>query len=341
MKSRTYGIIGFAITTSLLLGGCTPIEQGIEKADKYAQDKLASISVPFEWFKNEEIIAKDLGEWKEPTALPLPDKDVTAEELQKNQEIVETLEKQILSPVKMKGFLGRARDSQSSFEVFSIEEGQPDVFGNVLREIHGTPHQKIESVTFTGTGHVWDEKDKEVLFVSLNVVNDNENFLVYPLMFTLNEQQQIDSVRQLKNESSLVATPSPLTNKSEWHESVHQEFSFAWKDFQSYPKTNEWASVNEDDFSSWLTTHSVEEREESVGTVHAWFKESEGDISRAKVTGYIHTDEQATALTLYEVSYPKKNSLEHQLMTVSYDRGLNKIKRIEMGSPFDSIEEGE
>lgn len=341
MKSRTYGIIGFAITTSLLLGGCTPIEHGIEKADKYAQDKLASISVPFEWFKNEEIIAKDLGEWKELTALPLPDKDVTAEELQKNQEIVETLEKQILSPVKMKGFLGRARDSQSSFEVFSIEKGQPDVFGNVLREIHGTPHQKIESVTFTGTGHVWDEKDKDVLFVSLNVVNDNENYLVYPLMFTLNEQQQIDSVRQLKNESSLVATHSPLTNKSEWHESVHQEFSFAWKDFQSYPKTNEWASVNEEDFSSWLATHSVEEREESVGAVHSWFKESEGDISRAKVTGYIHTDEQATALTLYEVSYPKKNSIEHQLMTFSYDRGLNKIKRIEMGSPFDSIEEGE
>ena len=338
---HTYKMVGFTLAASLLMGACTPIENGVEKADTYAQDKLTSISVPFEWFKKEEAVEKKVEMWREVTAINLPKTDASAKELKKDQEIVEMLEKELVSSVNMNGFLSRTRPSQETFNGFAPPEGDADVFGDILRKIHEVPNQSIGSLTLTGVGHYVMETDEKALFVSMNVLNDTEEFVVYPLLLTLDKDGQVKSVKQVANETTSSSTPTPLSEKSEWHESVHQEFEFVWDDFTSFPPTTDVSSVTKNNVTSWLTTNDVDEPERSAEAVLKWLQTNEGNLSLAKITGYVHTDENASANTRYELAYPVKNSPTLQTVTINYDRGKNKITSIESGSPFGALEEGE
>lgn len=340
MKS-THKLIGFALATSLLMGGCSPVDTAIAKTDSFAQEKLSTISVPFEWFKKDEQVSQEVVDWSEVPELALSNKDASLKELEKEQSLIENLQKEVTSEVKLNGFLSRTRHSHESFAGFASTDDTKDVFGDILRQVYDKPHQSVQSLTLTGMGQYMKDSAKKALFVSVNVVNDSEKFLVYPLLLTLDKDGNIESVNQVQKESEWASTPTPLTAKSEFHESVHQEFKFVWNDFLMYPKTEEYATVTTDDFTSWLTTNDVEERKKSAKTVHSWFQENEGDLSRAEITGYVHTDEKASGITKYEVAYPVKNSTVQKAFTINYDRGLNKIISIESGSPFGVLQEGE
>lgn len=339
MKKK-HGAITTIALASLLMVGCEPIDNGVDRLDEYAQTKLASMEVPFEWFKLDEAAEVETVNWNELSSIQLPKKDNTLNELKAWQKLVDTLEEEVTNEVKLNGFLERTRHSHQSFSGFAslVSDKQEDDFGDLLRSIYKTPYQFVQSMTLTGAGTT---KNGKVLFVSLNVVNDEQAFQVYSLQLNVDAKNHIQSVKLIEGAAEQEATPTPLTEKSEWKESLHEEFSYLWQDIVAYPVQAEWESVTKEELTSWLIRHGVIEREASATAVQRWFKENEGDLSRAAVTGFVHTDDQANAITQYEVSYPVKNSAMQRTLTVHYDRGLNAVTLIEPGSPFVGSEKGE
>lgn len=337
MKKKTV-IVGATLSLSILLGGCAPIDKGMEKADAFAQDKLSSIKVPFEWFKlDEKPKVNAITTWHKVKAMDLPTQDDSKSHLKTVDGLEKLLNSELTNQETIEQFLSNNKPASSSFKGFSLQMSSNDVMGKVIREIYQKPYQSIQSVTVTGVGKTFDGKEKPLVTISLNAINDSEKFLIYPLTLTLNERGQIDSVKQYKKPFNQLYTPSPLTEKSEWNESVHKEFKFVWKDFTGYPKAKDWQSVKQGDFTSWLSTNGLEETSKSGRAVYEWFKNNEGDLTKGSITSFLHTDENASAITKYELTYPKKKSLENHHVTISFDRGLNKIVDIEKGTYTESV----
>lgn len=338
MKNKT-AVVGVTLAMSILLGGCTPIDKGMEKADIYAQDKLSSIEVPFKWFKlKDQPKVEGVTTWHTVKGITLPNKEKSKDHLSSGKAVVTVLNKELTNKEKVEQFLSGNQPASSIFKGFSLQMSSTDVLGQIIRDIYENPHHSIQSVTLTGVGETLKDKETPLVSVSINVINDTDEFQVYPLTLTLNERGQIDSVKQYQKQKSQTYTPSPLTEKSEWNDGVHKEFRFIWKDFTAFPKTKEWQSAKQTDFTTWLSTNGVEEKKQSVGAVYEWFKKNEGDLSRGAITSYLHTDENASAITKYELTYPKKKSLENYHVTISYDRGLNRIVKIENGTYTENIQ---
>lgn len=339
MTKKTFGLVATLIATSMLMGGCSQIDDGIEGLDRFAQDKLASMSVPFEWFKLDEQNVADVPVWKNISSLDLPDMDETEKALDKELKRVAELEEELVNPVKVTGFLSRNRPAHVAFNGFSVEGEEQDVLGRVLREIDEVPHQTVSSLTLTGVG--MDALGQTTLTVSLNATNDTEDFLLYPLSLTVGEEGLITHIEQIEKASKASSTPTPLSEKSEWVEAVHVEFGHLWTEIKNFPAKEDWTSVKESDLSAWLLLSGIEEPEKSAKAFYEWFSSNEGNLKLAQVTGYVHTDEKASAITNYEVSYPVKDSEKAETLTIRYDRGLNKITNIEPGSPLQETTKGE
>lgn len=339
MTKKKVGLVATLIASSLLMGGCTQIDNGVEAVDRYAQDKLASISVPFEWFKLDEQKAPEAPVWKSISPLDLPGTDETEKTLGVEMKRVAELEEELVNPVKMTGFLSRNRPAPVAFNGFAVEREEQDVLGKVLREVDAVPYQSVSSLTLTGIGKT--ATGETTLLVSLNAINDTEDFLLFPLKMTVGENGLIAHVEQTEKPSKASSTPTPLSEKSEWVEAVHGEFSHLWTEIKNFPGKEDWTSVKESDLSAWLLLSGIEEPEKSTKALFEWYEANEGNLKLAQVTGYVHTDEQASAITKYEISYPVKDSENVSTLTVHYDRGLNKITNIKPGSPFQDTSKGE
>lgn len=338
MKKK-FGVIATLVAGSLLMSGCTQIDDGIEAVDVYTQDKLASISVPFEWFKLDEQREPDAPTWKTIKPVELPAVDDTRKSLDEQLERVSKLEEELLNPIKMKGFLSRNRPADVAFNGFDVKGSSPDVLGEVLREVDEVPYQTVSSLTLTGIGA--NQSGQTILELSLNAVNDSEDFLLYPLELTLNEEGMVSNIKQVKSATVASSTPTPLSEKSEWIEAVHTEFGHLWTEVTNFPEKEDWTTVGEQDLGAWLLLSGIEEPEESQQSVMDWYTANEGNLKLAEITGFLHTDEGASATTKYEVSYPVRDSEEKEEFTIHYDRGLNKIVNIEPGSLFQNTSKGE
>lgn len=338
MKKNTY-IVSFAIASSLLMSGCTQVEEGVEALDVYAQDTLASISVPFEWFKLEESTKEETPAWKTIQAVELPAVDETETHLESYQLQIAALEAELTNPLKTNGFLSRQRPAYVAFDGFAIQPETPDTVGDVIRDVDSVSYQEVSSLTLTGIG--MNQAGERTLMVSLNAINDTEDFLLYPLQLTLDEKGMIADVKQLNKPTSASSTPTPLSVKSEWVEAVHGEFGHLWAEIKQSQTNSDWSAVTKSDIQAWLLLADIETPETSVEAVWKWFTANEGDLKKAEVTGYVHTDEEASAITRYEVSYPLVGSDIEEKLTIHYDRGLNKIVEIKSGSPFEQVAKGE
>ena len=338
MKKKKFGIVATLIASSLLMGGCTQIDQGVEAIDSYAQNKLASMSVPFEWFKLDEQKEPEAPVWQVISPLALPGTDETQKSLNEYLAQVESLEEELVNPVKMTGFLSRNRPAHVAFNGFAIEE-EKDVLGKVLREVDSVPYQSVSSLTLTGIG--MNASGERTLLVSLNAINDTEDFLLFPMKLTVGENGLFKNVEQVGKANAVASTPTPLSEKSEWVEAVHGEFGHLWTEVKSFPGKEDWTSVNEADLNAWLLLTGIEDSEKSAKALFEWYTANEGNLKLAEVTGFVHTDEKASAITKYEISYPQKDSEHIAKMTIHYDRGLNKIVNIEPGSVFQATSKGE
>lgn len=333
MKHKTKMTVA-VLSTSIMLSGCTPIDKTIASVDEYAQGKLASISVPFEWFKLDKMkdeTPKDV--WEDIAPIELPVKDTSNKTRASMEEFLSVLSTELTAVDSMKQFAEGSNTSRETIPYFSYLSSSSDVFGDALKEIYAVPHQFVQSMTLTGVGEqVSDGERMRVMTATLNSVNDSEKFLTHDFSFWMDEKNNVIKVT-LNQESNRIHTPKPLTKDSEWVEHVHKEFGFLLKDIRSFPKSEDWTKVTKDVFSSWLTQQGIDDKE-SVEVMYEWYRMNEGDLSRADVTGYLHTDHEALAQTLYEVTYPHKNTGKTTSFTVVYDRGLNKIIGLQKGSPF-------
>lgn len=321
------------MSSAILLSGCTPVNEKIEQLDGYAQERLSSIPVPFEWFKLDKKKADTNESWHNIAPLNLSDKDQSKERFKSEEVMIADLTKEVVNREAMKRFAEDTSSSYEAFPHFSTSEGK-DTFGDTVRSIYRQPHEFVTGLTLTGMGERETSKGKEsILTVSMNSINDTEKFIIHDFIFTLNDKKEITNV-VLNQKSSRINTHKPLSQDSEWNETVHKEFKFVWNDFKAFPENENWKQVDANVFTSWVSTMGVEEDKDSAVVMHNWYQKNEGKLSRAKITGYLHTDHSALAQTLYEVSYPIKNQKQNESFTVIYDRGVNQIVGLRKGSPF-------
>lgn len=325
--------IGALLSSALVLSACSPLDTTIEKGNAYAEEKLSSISVPFEWFKLDEVPDQEAkANWAKVEKMELVKKEDTKKLFSFYQELLEPLEQELTNREAMERFATGANTSRETFPYFTNLRTSKDVFGESVRTVYREPHQYVDSMTLTGIGKtVLNGEIMTVLSISMNSVNDTEKFLTHDFAFYMNEDNHVVEV-QLNKESNRSQTVKPLTKDSEWSDSIHKDFSFVWKDFMSLPKPEDWQSVDKNTMSSWVSQFGLDDS--STGVMYEWYRMNEGDLSRGQITGYLHTDHDALAETWYEVTYPHKNSEDTTAITVVYDRGLNKMIRIQKESPF-------
>lgn len=322
------------MVSAILLSGCTSVDSTIEKADAYAQEKLASIAVPFEWFKHDKSKTNEkVDSWGNIPALALPVKDLSEKQLVAYQKMFADLEKELVNREAMEQFASNSNTSREAFPFFATLASSEDVFGDAVRSVYSEPHQYVSSLTVTGIGvRQVGEKTEQVVTVSMNSVNDTEKFLTHDFVFFLDAKNNIVDV-ELNQEMRRINTVKPLTKDSEWVEGVHKELQFMWKDFASFPQQEDWKAVDKGVFKSWVAEQGIE-GEGSADILYEWYRMNEGDLTRGKITGYLHTDHSALAETHYEVTYPHKNTDKTTSFTLVYDRGLNKIIGLKTDSPF-------
>lgn len=326
-------MMGAMLSSALLLSACSPLDTTIEKGNAYAEEKLSSISVPFEWFKLDEVPEKEAtATWAKVEKIELAKKEDMKEAHAFYQEFLEPLDKELTNRETMERFATGNNTSRETFPYFSNLRTSKDVFGEAVRSVYSEPHQYVVSTTLTGIGKTAVNGEvMTVLSVSMNSVNDTEKFLTHDFVMYLNAENNIVDV-SLNKESNRSHTVKPLSKDSEWVESTHKDFLFAWKDFLSLPKQEDWKSVDKNMMSSWVSQFGLDDS--STNVLYEWYRMNEGDVTRGQITGYLHTDHEALAETWYEITYPHKNSDDTTSITVVYDRGLNKMIRIQKNSPF-------
>lgn len=334
MNKKTW-IISATLLSTLFVSGCTPVDKTLEDADAYAQEKLSSVSVPFKWFKLDDSQKKvETADWKEIAELTLPKTDVSQKTFGKYEDLLNDLVGELSNKKSMASFAESNYSSREAFPYFDHLSTQSDIFGDSVRKVYSTPYQSVSSLTLTGIGERMNGERKEnVLTTTMNSVNDSEKFFTQDFVWSLDKEGRITSVK-LNQEKNRLNTVKPLTNDSEWEPKVHTEFLFAWEDFRSFPQSSDWSKVSKDTLSSWVAESGIE-GEAATDVFYEWYRSTEGDLNKGKITGYLHTDDKALAQTLYEVTYPHKNSEKTTSFTVVYDRGVNKITDIRAESPFE------
>jgi len=328
-------ILGATVLSTLFASGCTPVDKAMKETDSYAQEKLSSVSVPFNWFKlDDSQKRKETAEWKEVVGLTLPKTDTSKKLFGTYEDVLGDLVKELSNKKSMASFAESNYTSREAFPYFDHLATKTDIFGETVRNVYSTPYQSIQSLTLTGIGERMTGIQKEkVITVTMNSVNDSEKFYTHDFTLGLDGAGRITNV-SLNQEKNRLNTVKPLSNDSEWEPKVHSEFLFTWEDLRSFPQSSNWKKVSKDMINSWVAEAGIEGKE-ATNVFYDWYRSTEGDLSKGKVTGYLHTDDNALAQTLYEVTYPHKNSDKTTSFTVVFDRGVSKITGIRAGSPFE------
>ena len=317
------------------LSGCVNVDESMDNVESYVSGKLASYSVPFEWFKSDiQEEPSEEEKWSPITPLTLPSGDATEKVRVSAETMLEELMGELNDEEKMMGFLEGEDTSRTSFKSFRTLESSVDVFGDIIRQVYATPYQRIQSITLTGIGEqqVGDEEFRAIS-VTLNSVNDTKKFLQHDVMLLTDEKNNIRFVK-LNQETDRENTLTPLTSESEWSADVHKEFKYKWDEIISFPPVDDWRNVGRDEIAAWLSKVGVTDQE-SVETVFTWYRVNEGDMKKAVITGYLHTDENASAITMYEVKYPQKHGDAPLSFSIFYDRGNHKIIGFGKETPFN------
>lgn len=343
MSYKNLVIGGLLVSTSILLSGCD-IEETLAKTQENIEHKVASITIPFEWFREDsEKIEAVIPNIK---GLNLSEEEVYIEEINDFSEKIANISGILAKEDKFEDI---AEGKRTIFNVLGSEYldmkyGEvKDDLSKTIQEIGKVPYQFVKSLTLRQYGVRLDEKGdiQRYAVVDVNAVNDTEDFRIQPLMLKLDESGTIyDSVKMGKNFDQ-PHTNTPLTKESLLFEDTHQEFKhLIEKTIQTLANTTIYSKIklNEikpDDPSITALLKNIGVEEKNKETVFELIQRGKGDFSSWGITGYLFDDKNVNGKTYYELAVADEEGVHYY--TVHYHRGLKQITNISKDSPFKEV----
>lgn len=154
-------------------------------------------------------------------------------------------------------------------------------------------------------------------------LQDSNEFLIYPLMITMDEDFNFLEGSSKNPISSAIYTKS-LDDESVIDDNMHQMFLTEWKEFTRIFNTKNSETDNLDD--SHLA--SIEKENIELSTLQSMFQASRGTLENASFTGWRIHDKEADALSIYTLSIPTDHEGNTLKFNVTYSRPYNQIKEI-------------
>lgn len=304
-----------------LLSGCAELN---EMEPVYAE-------IPWHWFQTDE----DKAELQE-VDLPIPtsmdmsyrgEKEQLAlwtDKIQALQEFItdkdvylDALSDRTVFDAKIGSILGDSYREQVSNELFSL-----------LEEVYGTGYNQPYSLNLTGLGRSLDgEVEKSILTFDLNVFQDTEEYKIYPVVMTVNEQGVAES---FKWQDSF---ENPITRRSLMDDAFIEEnyqdlFQKEWSEFsKTIQDETLYAYVMENDVSDEKDIRQkvkpLAHENMTEDTLIHLFMDSRGSLSNGAITAFRVSDEDALAQTVYRYIVPVVDGMKEY--EIVYSRVENKI----------------
>lgn len=323
-----------------VLTGCNK-----EEMEEKVSNKIASISVPFEWFKGspedieklEPINVEGLNVAKEP--VDLSDMNAFKTKLSEIEEILKDKEKFQLIASGEKSLMNVLGSGHISF----YTQDDVDGISETLEDFGSEAHQWISGLTLRKFGVRLDSSGKKSNYaiIDINAINDTEDFRIQTLEILLDDAGAILSSVRVGEPKDNPHTNTPLTENSLLYEDTHEEFNQSFKKVIEVLTNQALFEDLENDKENDIDVimHSVIKKlgvdEKNTKTVLELLMQSKGELKRWGITGYLFDDKNVTGMTLYELIVSDEEG--YHFYTIHYKRGTNQITNIEKGSPFKEV----
>ena len=337
MKRNRKVAVTVVVAATVFLVGC-----GLAKTEEKIAEKVASVTIPFEWFRLEkkQVEEKPIPEI---TGIDLKNEKVDIEGLRALTKRVNEIGESLSDH---EDYLDIASGEKTLYQVLgsgrlSLDYGSgEDGLTETVQDFAETEYQWIDSLTLRQYGVRLDKEGNRTGYavVDVNGVNDTKDFHIQTLQLQLDDRGLPVSAIRIRKPEDLSHTRTPLSEDSFLESSTHQDFALAWErarlllaDRKLYDRIAA-GEVNASHIDIGALTKQLGFGKEYQPTVFSLVKSGRGTFSHWAITGYLYDDTNLNATTLYELTVADESGLH--LYTIHYHRGTKTITHITKGSPF-------
>lgn len=334
-------ILALIFGTSLILSGCS-----WEKTKEKMAEKIASVVIPFEWFRLEpEKIEKT--EIPKIIGMDLTEEPVDTEGLKAFTELVRQAEKLLTDH---EDYLAIASGKKSLFQVLGSSllsyhyNTDSDGITETIKDFAKTEYQWIGSLTLRQYGYRLNEEGERIGYavVDINGVNDTDKFHIQTVQLELDGSNLPKEAIRIGEPVDRSHTRTPLRIDSFLEIDTHLQFHREWEklypvfqDITLYEKiAKEEINASHEDVKKLVEKMGFPEEVKS--TIFSLLKNGKGTFEHWGVTGYLFDDTDLSAMTYYELSVADESGIHRY--TIHYHRGKKEITKITKGSPFKEEE---
>lgn len=337
IRKEKYLLVAILSTSILLLGGCD-----MEETEEKIAQKVASIVIPFEWFRAEPQ-EEEKKEIPQVYGLDLNEEPVEIDGLVKTSEVVKMIGKKLSDH---DDYLDIAAGEKTIFQVLGNEllnmkyDLELDGLTETVQDFAQTEYQWIDSLTLVQYGVKADQQGNQTRYaiVDVNGVNDTMEFHVQTLKLELGDNGLPVSSVRIGEPFDKPNTRTPLTTNSFLYDSTHREFAFEWNkkipllaDMELYERiVSGEVDKNHEDIKKLTKILDIDEISQSA--VFSLVNHGMGTFVNWGITGYLFEDVDLNSRTLYELTVADETGLHP--FTIHYNRGTKTITHITKGSPF-------
>lgn len=318
-------IVGVAVV-SLVLSGCD-IEETKEAVMEDFSNRLASVAIPFEWFKLEdiEVAEKKIPEVKglvlEEETIPFDELDVLKESLLTVGNIV--IDKETFKNVASgKEFLEDIIPSE-------VKDRETDwrALEGVIKHIAEVDHQWIESFSVRSIGKKkFLGSESYVAGVEVNSINDTENYNIYPLELSFDGDGKITSIVEAGKHYQSAHTVKTITEDAYLYENTHFMFLEKWEELRAQlVGVHTYEENKEEALQGVASQMNLNEDLENL----IFLAEKGRDLEHTGFTAYLLDDKNLEGITYYELMVSSEDG--YHAFTVAYSRGEDKITSVQTG----------
>lgn len=344
MFRKGFIIANTFFVSTVILGGCS-VSETIENTEEKIANKIASISIPFEWFRNDPEAVQEV-KIQEVEGLQLDKEKVDVEGIVELEKKLTDISEALKDEDNFQEIVDEGKNVFNilSNEHLSIRYGEHgDDLTKVIEDIGSVPYQYVNSLTLRQYGvKLYPGGDKvNYAVVDVNAVNDTEDFHIHTLFFTLDEEGNIIATTKVGNPTDRQNTITPLTKDSLLFEDTHIEFQHNLQKIiqaLSNPTIYEQISLNEIDASDTVIkslTKKIGIESKNTSIIYSLIQHGKGTFDEWGITGYLYDDKDVNAVTFYELTVADEEG--YHFYTIHYHRGLKEITNISKGSPFKEV----
>lgn len=323
------------LSSSLLLLGISGCSK--EEVVERVESKIASIEVPFHWFKKEEVKEKQK---KVPTiqGLNLSKEKVPSVEIEHFSNQLNKMSEILSDEESFRAIADGHRNvfEELSSSYFDLRYKEEDDFTKIIQQIGQTPYQFLQSLSLQQYGKMVNEDGTSQIIatIDLNAVNDTEKFLIHPLQLELSNEGKIKNATFVEDSMNRANTRTPLTKNSLLYEDTHLRFAQELKQMiQTLSNPTLYEKILEGGKKSPQTELTALEKKLSMTkkqeVLAKLIQQGKGTFEHWGVTGYLFSDWNIQPLTHYQLTLANEDGLFHY--TIEYNRGLNRITDIQIG----------